>query len=157
MGWNFGDILDAVGGAVPPDAPAFIHGERIIPWGEANRITNNLARAMIAHRANQERLEKSLAMSGAHAAHDQAPPDEDRSAVTMYALSRATRLPYETVRRHATILVEEALCIRTAAGLIVPASVVQAPHIAAGSAQVWALAADFIAAAFGPAPTRGAP
>jgi acyl-CoA synthetase (AMP-forming)/AMP-acid ligase II len=48
VGWNFGDILDAVGGAVPPDAPAFIHGERVIPWGEANRITNSLARAMIA-------------------------------------------------------------------------------------------------------------
>jgi acyl-CoA synthetase (AMP-forming)/AMP-acid ligase II len=48
VGWNFGDILDAVGGAVPPDAPAFIHGDRIINWGDANRITNSLARAMIA-------------------------------------------------------------------------------------------------------------
>ena len=48
MGWNFGDILDAVGPAVPQDAPAFIHGERVINWGEANRQTNNLARAMIA-------------------------------------------------------------------------------------------------------------
>jgi acyl-CoA synthetase (AMP-forming)/AMP-acid ligase II len=48
VGWHFGDILDAVGGAVPPDAPAFIHGDRVIAWGEANRITNSLARAMIA-------------------------------------------------------------------------------------------------------------
>ena len=48
MGWNFGDILDAVGGAVPPEAPAFIHGERVINWGQANQITNSLARAMIA-------------------------------------------------------------------------------------------------------------
>ncbi|MFZ3006005.1 MAG: AMP-binding protein, partial [Phenylobacterium sp.] len=48
MGWNFGDILDAVGGAVPPEAPAFIHGDRLINWGEANQITNSLARAMIA-------------------------------------------------------------------------------------------------------------
>ena len=48
MGWNFGDILDAMGPAVPQDAPAFIHGERVINWGEANRQTNNLARAMIA-------------------------------------------------------------------------------------------------------------
>jgi acyl-CoA synthetase (AMP-forming)/AMP-acid ligase II len=48
VGWNFGDILDAVGGAVPPDAPAFIHGERVIPWGDANRMTNSLARALIA-------------------------------------------------------------------------------------------------------------
>ena len=51
MGWNFGDIMDAVGPNVPPEAPAFIHGARIINWGEANRITNNLARALIARGA----------------------------------------------------------------------------------------------------------
>ena len=109
------------------------------------------------YRANQARLEESLAISRAYAGPDDVLLDEDRSAVTMYALSKATRLPYETVRRHATLLVEEALCIRTAAGLIVPSSVVQAPDIAAGSARVWALAEDFIAAAFAPVPTRGAP
>jgi fatty-acyl-CoA synthase len=48
VAWNFGDILDAVGAAVPPETPAFLHGERTIAWGEANRITNNLARALIA-------------------------------------------------------------------------------------------------------------
>jgi 3-oxocholest-4-en-26-oate---CoA ligase len=51
VGWNFGDILDVVGGAVPPEAPAFIHGERVIDWDQANRITNSLARAMIARGA----------------------------------------------------------------------------------------------------------
>ena len=48
MGWNFGDILDAVESALPADAPAFIHGERRIAWGEASRMTNNLAHALIA-------------------------------------------------------------------------------------------------------------
>ena len=48
---NFGDILDAVALAVPPDAPAFIHGERVINWGEANRATNSMARALIARGA----------------------------------------------------------------------------------------------------------
>ncbi len=51
MAWNFGDILDAVAPHIPADAPAFIHGDRIIPWGEATRITNNLARGMIARGA----------------------------------------------------------------------------------------------------------
>jgi fatty-acyl-CoA synthase len=49
--WNFGDILDAVASVIPPDAPAFLHGDRIIRWGEADRATNSLARALIARGA----------------------------------------------------------------------------------------------------------
>ncbi|HYD45603.1 MAG TPA: acyl-CoA synthetase [Phenylobacterium sp.] len=51
MGWNFGDILDAVEGVLPPDSPAFIHGERTITLGEARQETNNMARALIARGA----------------------------------------------------------------------------------------------------------
>ncbi|HEY1752991.1 MAG TPA: acyl-CoA synthetase [Caulobacteraceae bacterium] len=51
MGWNFGDILDAISPAVPADKPAFIHGERTISWGEATKQTNNLARGLIARGA----------------------------------------------------------------------------------------------------------
>ncbi|HEX3918582.1 MAG TPA: acyl-CoA synthetase [Caulobacteraceae bacterium] len=51
MGWNFGDMLDAIGPVLPPDAPAFIHGDRTITWGEANKATNNLARGLIARGA----------------------------------------------------------------------------------------------------------
>lgn len=51
MGWNFGDILEAIEPVLPPDAPAFIHGERTIPWREASRLSNNLARALIARGA----------------------------------------------------------------------------------------------------------
>jgi fatty-acyl-CoA synthase len=50
-GWNFGDILDAVALAVPPEEPAFIHGERVITWGEATKATNSMARALIARGA----------------------------------------------------------------------------------------------------------
>jgi 3-oxocholest-4-en-26-oate---CoA ligase len=50
-GWNFGDILDAVAPAVPPEEPAFIHGERVITWGEATQATNSMARALIARGA----------------------------------------------------------------------------------------------------------
>ena len=51
MGWNFGDILDAIAPVLPPDAPAFIHGERVITWDEATKATNNLARGLIARGA----------------------------------------------------------------------------------------------------------
>ena len=51
MGWNFGDILDAISPVVPADTPAFIHGERVISWGEATKATNNLARGLIARGA----------------------------------------------------------------------------------------------------------
>jgi fatty-acyl-CoA synthase len=47
MPWNFGDILDAIETVVPPDAPAFVHGNRRISWGETSKRTNNLARALI--------------------------------------------------------------------------------------------------------------
>jgi acyl-CoA synthetase (AMP-forming)/AMP-acid ligase II len=51
VGWNFGDILDAISPVIPADAPAFIHGERTISWGEATKATNNLARGLIARGA----------------------------------------------------------------------------------------------------------
>jgi acyl-CoA synthetase (AMP-forming)/AMP-acid ligase II len=48
MGWNFGDIIDGVASAIDPVTPAFIHDERCVTWGEANRATNNLARALLS-------------------------------------------------------------------------------------------------------------
>jgi fatty-acyl-CoA synthase len=46
--WNFGDIIDGVSSVLPPDAPALIHGERVMRWGEATARSNRLARALIA-------------------------------------------------------------------------------------------------------------
>jgi len=48
MGWNFGDILDAVEAAIDPNALAFAHGDRRITWGEAGPQSNKLARALAA-------------------------------------------------------------------------------------------------------------
>ena len=47
MAWNFGDILDAISPVLPQDAPALVHGERRITWGEMTKRSNNLARALI--------------------------------------------------------------------------------------------------------------
>ena len=47
MAWNYGDILDAISPVLPPDAPALIHADRVITWGQQIKRTNNLARKMI--------------------------------------------------------------------------------------------------------------
>ena len=44
-GWNYGDIYDALGAALPADAPALIHGDRAISWGDFTARSNRLARA----------------------------------------------------------------------------------------------------------------
>jgi acyl-CoA synthetase (AMP-forming)/AMP-acid ligase II len=51
MPWNFGDILDAISPVMPADAPAFIHGSRILTWSETTKRSNNLAKALIARGA----------------------------------------------------------------------------------------------------------
>jgi fatty-acyl-CoA synthase len=51
MVWNFGDILDGLAEVLPPDAPALIHGEDRVSWGELTARSNRLARALIARGA----------------------------------------------------------------------------------------------------------
>ncbi|MEQ8482883.1 MAG: acyl-CoA synthetase [Pseudomonadales bacterium] len=47
MNWNYGDILDAVGGVLPGDKPALVHGNRVITWADFTRRSNNLARRFL--------------------------------------------------------------------------------------------------------------
>ena len=42
--WNFGDIADSLESALPRDAPALIHGNRTISWGDFSRRSNAFAR-----------------------------------------------------------------------------------------------------------------
>ena len=44
--WNYGDILERLEAGFPADAPALIHGDRTIRWGELGRRSNNLARTL---------------------------------------------------------------------------------------------------------------
>jgi acyl-CoA synthetase (AMP-forming)/AMP-acid ligase II len=43
MKWNYGDLLDGCDAVIPADAPALIHGDRVVSWGEFSRRSNNLA------------------------------------------------------------------------------------------------------------------
>ncbi|MBV1882996.1 MAG: acyl-CoA synthetase [Pseudomonadales bacterium] len=47
MPWNFGDIFEQVGQIMPTDAPALLHGDRRINWGELNQTTTNLAHQLL--------------------------------------------------------------------------------------------------------------
>ena len=65
MTWNFGDILDALPNALPADAPAFIHGNRTITWGETSHRSNNLARAILARGAKPgDKVAMSTTLAG---------------------------------------------------------------------------------------------
>jgi len=54
MHWNFGDLLDGLEKVLPPEAPALVHGDQRIDWGELSRRSNNLARALRARGAQAD-------------------------------------------------------------------------------------------------------
>lgn len=47
MGWNFGDLFDGCGEVLDEAAPALIHGDRVINWGQLTRRSNSLAQAFL--------------------------------------------------------------------------------------------------------------
>ena len=72
-------------------------------------------------------------------------PDSDRQPVSVLAISRSLRLPYETIRRHADALLQEGICVRAGShGLTVPTSFIEATT-APGIALAYRLVMDFLA------------
>src|SRR5262249_20855611 len=70
--------------------------------------------------------------------------DSLRIPVSVMAISRSLRLPYETVRRHADALLRDGVCVRSGrGGLVVPASFHL--RVTAGSAIGYRLVMDFLA------------
>jgi fatty-acyl-CoA synthase len=49
--WNFGDIIDGLAPVLPPEAPAYIHGGKVITRTSAELRSNNLARALLSRGA----------------------------------------------------------------------------------------------------------
>ena len=43
MSFNFGDLIEAVGAAVPGDRVALAHGEQVIDWDGLRIQSNNLS------------------------------------------------------------------------------------------------------------------
>lgn len=55
--WNFGDLLDGVGAALPAGGLALAHGQHRVTWADLRRRSNNLAAALLARgAANGDRV-----------------------------------------------------------------------------------------------------
>lgn len=154
------DIL-AMGLESPAPDPAADHSEK----RRVGRLANEffLAGMKIAVDATATDLVTVLiflAIARANQAdglRDEILPDERSVPVSVYALSRQLRMPYETVRRHVGILIGEGLCRKVAAGgLIVPVEVLRSDRLRDSSAKALGLMSDFITAAFGPIAVRTA-
>lgn len=75
-------------------------------------------------RANTWGITSDPVLSVTYGGMDTVPPDELRTPVSVYALARQLKLPYETTRRYVLSLVEKGLCERVAeGGMIVPGRV----------------------------------
>ena len=70
-------------------------------------------------------------------------PDSDRQPITVLAISRSLRQPYETIRRHADALVQAGICVRVGRGLLVPTRFIEG--ITSGIAIAYRLVMDFLA------------
>ena len=53
VGENFGVALKALAGAIEPNRPAIVHGERILTWGELDTKTDSIAAALRARGLRQ--------------------------------------------------------------------------------------------------------
>lgn len=47
-GANFGVVLKALAGAIPPERPALVHGSRVVAWGELDALTDRIAAGLAA-------------------------------------------------------------------------------------------------------------
>lgn len=57
-------------------------------------------------------------------------PDDVRRAISVHALALELDIPYETTRRHVNALIADGFCVRTDAGIIVPAAVIARDQMA---------------------------
>lgn len=48
QGANFGVVLKALAGAVAPERPSLVHGERVVSWGELDAVTDRIAAGLQA-------------------------------------------------------------------------------------------------------------
>lgn len=96
-------------------------------------------------RMNITRFAEDPALDNAFSSLEVLPPDELRQPVSVYALAKALRLPYETVRRYANRLIKSGRLAKTPkGGLIVPSSLIGAERIMGAAVRFLVLAAAYL-------------
>ncbi|MFD1191523.1 helix-turn-helix domain-containing protein [Phenylobacterium conjunctum] len=95
-------------------------------------------------RANVRPLKEDPAQDAAFAGAGDVPPDEMRRPVSVYAVAKDLRLPYETVRRHVVKLREAGMVEAGPGGVWVPNRVHLSPGLLSGMAENWEVARRFL-------------
>lgn len=96
----------------------------------AEAIDRDMVKALIFMAISRANVSAFTATSDAVATYGGSldiPPDDVRTPVTTYRIARDLGLPYETVRRNASILRAAGLCRAVPGGLIVPLEVYKRP------------------------------
>jgi hypothetical protein len=96
------------------------------------------------NRANTSMLFEDAALARAYAAPDALREDALRRPAPVIEIARALRLPYETTRRRALLLVEAGLCERLEGGLVAPAAVLASPRVTPAMLEAWRLTYAFM-------------
>jgi DNA-binding transcriptional ArsR family regulator len=95
--------------------------------------------------SNIQHLIADVELGRRYAGLDTVPPDELRRPVSVYAVGKALLIPYETVRRHAMLLVERGYLERRAdGGLVMPERVLHQPEFVQGTSDFADLTQDFL-------------
>jgi hypothetical protein len=82
--------------------------------------------------ANTDVIHEQAQREGRFLALDDVAPDALRQPVSVYSVSQALNLPYETTRRHIQLLIDEGLCRRIKGrGIIVTAAALSSPAMIA--------------------------
>jgi hypothetical protein len=116
----------------------------------ARTIDRNFVTALIflaITRANVAGITNSRMVAMRHLGVDEIPSDSHRLPVTIYALARDLRMPYETVRRHVAKLKAADICISLADGVIIPSEAFRSPIARAGAVRAGQSVSDFVNAA----------
>ena len=110
-----------------------------------DRLTNDLGLELVHAlvyvaivQSNVRHLIEDGSMGREFAALGAAPPDRLRRTVSVYAVARDLRLPYETTRRYVGQLIDQGLCARgPQGGLFVPQEVHHRPRLMEGVTGNW--------------------
>lgn len=95
-------------------------------------------------RMNVAELSVQAEASGQFPDLNTAPSADELRPVSVYALSREVRLPYETTRRYSTKLAAAGLCVRWPDGMVVPPDVYLRPVLVDLVEAVWDLTRAYL-------------